>query len=31
MNPTVFVFMAGVFVGLTIAAIGNHYGIMTQF
>lgn len=31
MSNTGFAFMAGLFVGLALAAIGNHFGIMTKF
>lgn len=31
MSDTGFAFVAGVFIGLALAAIGNHYGIMTKF
>lgn len=26
-----YIFMLGVLAGLTLAAIGNHYGIMSKF
>ncbi len=31
MNVIPLVFIAGVFAGITLAAIGNHFGIMTKF
>lgn len=31
MNSHVFLLFFGIIIGLTLAAIGNHYGVMTKF